>query len=97
MDEFYEGKKVEEKLEAIKSNLSADDKEKFETELKELPKLSAKNFEKYTKIALQQVIPNYSEQENQARIMSMGGGTSKAQGEDGQKVDKATLDFLKNN
>lgn len=73
-DTKYQKKRLEERIEEVSSKLSPELKEKFDTEFKELTegkKLTKESQEKYIKIALKEVSPDYTKEELDAKIHSM--------------------------
>jgi hypothetical protein len=96
-DTQYQKKRLEERIEEISSKLSPELKEKFDTEFKELTegkKLTKENQEKYIKIALKEVSPDYTKEELEAKIHSTGWTIAKPK-ESWPKTDESTVSFLK--
>ena len=91
-------KTIEEKVESVSSKLPKEIKEKFDAEYKELTdwkKLTKDNVEKYIKMALREVQPDFSQEELDARVLSQGGGGIKPKADKSFKWDKSTSEFLK--
>jgi len=96
-DKMYQKKRIEERLEEVTSKLPADVQEKFTTEFVEITdgkELSKDNVDKYIKMALREVSPDYTKEELEAKVYSMGGQTAKPKTETGVKVDEYTSNFM---
>lgn len=95
-EEFYQKKQIEERLEKITSKLSPEAKEKFELEFEDLTdgkKLTKENVDKYIKITLKEIEPDFSDEIQEARAFAIGGNPTKAKDTKSQ-WDQATTDFL---
>lgn len=95
-EEFYQKKQAEERLEKVTSKLSKEAKERFDAEFTELTdgkKLTKENLDKYIKIVLKEIEPDFSEEIQEARSMAMWSWTSKPK-ESKSQGDQATTDFL---
>lgn len=95
-DTKYQAKRIEETIEEVSSKLPKDVQEKFDAEFKDLTegkKLTKENVDKYIKMALREANPDYSKEEMEARVHSMGGWVAKPQ-EAWPKRDQATSSFL---
>lgn len=95
-EEFYQKKQVEETIEKVTSKLSQEAKEKFDLEFSDLTdgkNLTKDNVNKYIKIALKEIEPDFSEEIQEARVFAMGGWTAKPK-DNKPQWDQATTDFL---